>query len=74
MRAAELISHTVPILKKNDTGTFALHTMYDHHLSQLPLVQEKKLMGLVLEEDILNHHNNNELFNGFPDLKKSSFT
>ena len=58
MRAAELISHTVPILKKNDTGTFALHTMYDHHLSQLPLVQEKKLMGLVLEEDILNHHNN----------------
>lgn len=32
--------------------------MADHHLSQLPIVQSEKLLGLVREEDILNHHNN----------------
>ncbi len=58
MRAADLITHTVPVLKKTDTGIFALQTMSDHHLSQLPIVQENKLLGLVREEDILNHHNN----------------
>ncbi len=58
MRAADLITHSVPPLKKTDTGTFALQTMADHHLSQLPIVQNDKLLGLVREEDILNHHNN----------------
>ena len=58
MRAADLITHSVPVLKKTDTGSFALHTMADHHLSQLPIVQSEKLLGLVREEDILNHHNN----------------
>ncbi|MEI7803153.1 MAG: CBS domain-containing protein, partial [Bacteroidota bacterium] len=51
-------THSVPVLKKTDTGSFALHTMADHHLSQLPIVQSEKLLGLVREEDILNHHNN----------------
>ncbi len=58
MRAADLITHSVPLLKKTDTGSFALQTMADHHLSQLPIVQGEKLLGLVREEDILNHHNN----------------
>ena len=58
MRAADLITHSVPVLKKTDTGSFALQTMADHHLSQLPIVQNEKLLGLVREEDILNHHNN----------------
>lgn len=58
MRAADLITHSVPVLKKTDTGSFALQTMADHHLSQLPIVQSEKLLGLVREEDILNHHNN----------------
>src|SRR5205085_11944042 len=59
MRAVDLISHSVPPLKRNDTGTFALQTMTDQHLSQLPIVHDKKFLGLIREEDILNHHNNN---------------
>ena len=58
MRAADLISQTVPLLKKNDTGSFALQAMSDQHLSQLPLVHEGKLIGLIREEDIINHHKN----------------
>ena len=60
MRAYDLILHTVPTLKKTDSGTFALQTMSDIHLYQLPIVHEKKLLGLVREEDILNHHHNDD--------------
>lgn len=60
MKASDLITHSVPLLKKTDTGAFAIQTMADHHISQLPIVQNGKLLGLVREEDILNHHNNDD--------------
>jgi predicted transcriptional regulator len=55
MRAADLITQSVPQLKLSDTASTVLQLMSDNHLTQLPLVDGKKLLGLLREDDILNY-------------------
>jgi acetoin utilization protein AcuB len=44
----------VPSLHLNDPVSQALDLMADFHVTQLPVVAEDKLVGLVSEEDLLN--------------------
>ena len=54
MIARELIAKTLPPLKPTDTVERALHWMHDFHLAHLPVVENKKLVGVIAEDDILN--------------------
>lgn len=56
MIARELISETVPPLKTTDSGKKAIMWMNDFHIRHLPIVRDDKLIGLISEEDILNHN------------------
>jgi len=50
----EVISASVPTLNLNDSVSQALELMTEFHVSQLPVVNDEKYVGLVFEEDLLN--------------------
>ena len=50
----ELISSTIPTLKLEDKVAQALELMSEFHVSQLPVVDNDKYLGLVFEEDLMN--------------------
>lgn len=52
MTASELITNHFPSLQITDTVGRALEIMQDYHVSELPLVKESKLTGLVHENDL----------------------
>lgn len=56
MTAAELISNTISPLQTSDTGEEALTHMNVFHVKHLPIVNQKQLLGLVSEEDILRNN------------------
>ncbi len=55
MIAANLLSKSIIPLKTSDTGEEALGAMSDYYVKHLPIVNNKQLLGLLSEEDILNH-------------------
>ncbi len=66
MIAKELISLIVPPLKTSDTGQKALTWMQDFHLRHLPIVNNRQLLGLISEEDIINFNNPDEPIGAYP--------
>jgi len=64
MKAFNLISKDIPSLKTTDTGATALRLMSEFHVRQLPIVNENLLLGLISEEDILNHRGIEEAIGG----------
>lgn len=54
MYASELISYSVPPLKKNDTGVKALLWMNDFHVRHLPVIENGKLLGILSEDEVIN--------------------
>lgn len=66
MLVREMISDGIMPLKKDDTGWDALSWMEDFRVSHLPLVDDKKLIGLVSEYDIYNAHNFEEKIEKIP--------
>ena len=50
----ELISSTIPTLNLEDRVAQALELMSEFHVSQLPVVDNDKYLGLVFEEDLMN--------------------
>jgi acetoin utilization protein AcuB len=50
----EIISASVPTLNPNDSVSQALELMTEFHVSQLPVVNDEKYVGLIFEEDLLN--------------------
>jgi CBS domain-containing protein len=52
MIALEMISDVIPALKTSDTGQTALNWMDIFKVSHLPIVNNKKFLGLVSESDI----------------------
>ncbi len=50
----EIISASVPTLNLNDSVSQALELMNEFHVSQLPVVNDEKYVGLIFEEDLLN--------------------
>jgi len=63
--AKDIISENIPPLKSKDTGAKAIEWMYEFKLSHLPLVDQKKYVGLVSEDDILDFNNTNEQLGKF---------
>ncbi len=55
MIAAELISKEIIPLRTSDTGDEALSIMNEFFVRQLPIVNNEQLLGLISEDDILNH-------------------
>lgn len=53
MIAEELINQMVPPLKLTDSGEKAVRWMEEFRLNQLPVVKNRKYLGLVTEEDVL---------------------
>jgi acetoin utilization protein AcuB len=54
VRCNELISHLVPSLSLTDSGTKALQLMDEYHLSELPLLVDKRCIGLVTETAVMD--------------------
>lgn len=65
MKTTQLISDTLPTLKTSDTGSHALQLMNDFHVQHLAVVDEKKLLGLISEEIILNHHHDEDVVGSY---------
>lgn len=55
MFAKELITEDIPALKTSDTCSFALRSMEENRVHHLPVVNERELLGLVSESDVVNH-------------------
>ncbi|MDH3648461.1 MAG: CBS domain-containing protein [Saprospiraceae bacterium] len=55
MTAASLISHEIIPLRTSHTGQEALDLMRDNNVLHLPIVNNKQLLGLVSEDDVLEH-------------------
>ena len=54
MIAKNLISNYIPPLKTTDTGDKAMNWMNDFHITHLPIVEDRQLVGIVSEDDVLN--------------------
>jgi len=57
MIAKQLLADGIMPLKTSDTGKEALGWMEDYKVSHLPIVNNKKFLGLISEMDILNLNN-----------------
>ncbi len=55
MTAESIIAHDIPALNLEQTGKDAFHALNDHHVKHLPVVDNKRLVGIISEEDIFNH-------------------
>ena len=55
MIAETLISDIILPLRTSDTGEEALGMMNDFYVRHLPIVNNKQLLGVISEEDILDH-------------------
>ena len=54
MLAADLLNDEIPPLKVSDTGSKALHWMEEFRVSQLPVVDKRKFLGLVTDTDLID--------------------
>lgn len=54
MRAKELINYLIPPLKPTDTVDKALMWMEEFRLSELPVAQDEKFLGIVSEEMLIS--------------------
>jgi len=54
MFAKEIISDTLKPLEYSDTGEHAMVLMHDYNVSQLPVIDEGKYVGLISLEEILS--------------------
>ena len=55
MIARELISNNILPLRTSDTGAFATAIMIEFYVKHLPIVNNDQLLGLISEEDVLDH-------------------
>lgn len=55
MIASKLISQTVSPLRTSDLGEEAITIMNIFHVKHLPIVNNEQLLGVISEEEILNH-------------------
>ena len=55
MTALDLLANDIVPLRTSDTGEEALEVMRDFYVQHLPVVNDRELLGLVGENDILDH-------------------
>ncbi len=61
MLTKELISNSIPYLRKGDKVYQALQLMSDYHVAHLPIVEEEKYLGIISEEQLLHSDDDNKL-------------
>ncbi len=61
MIAKDLISQTVLPVQTSDTGKEVLQQMKVYHLRHLPIVNHEQLLGVVSEDDVLIHAENDAI-------------
>lgn len=61
MTSAELITNHIPSLQTTDTVRLALDLMQDHHVSELPVLENHKYIGLAHEEELEDVEENETL-------------
>jgi acetoin utilization protein AcuB len=61
MIAKEIASYDIFPLNGSDTCSFALNAMEENNVSHLPLVNERELLGIVTEFDLINHPDLNDI-------------
>ncbi len=72
MIAKTLISNIIVPLRTSDTGENALEMMNDFHVRHLPVVNDKELLGLVSEDDVLDNDANQAVGSYSLSLPKAS--
>ena len=55
MTAQDLLSQDIVPLRTSDTGDEAMEMMHDFFVQHLPIVNDRELLGLLSENDILEH-------------------
>jgi CBS domain-containing protein len=55
MNAVSLLSQDIVPLMTSNTGREALEIMSEYYVQHLPIVNNKQLLGVISEEDIINH-------------------
>jgi signal-transduction protein with cAMP-binding, CBS, and nucleotidyltransferase domain len=65
MVAEELINQMIPPLKPTDSAGKALSWMNNLHINQLPVVDKKKYLGIVTEEEITESEDLSKLISAF---------
>ena len=55
MIAKEIASYDILPLKTSDTCSFALNAMEENRVNLLPVVNERELLGVITEFDLINH-------------------
>jgi len=55
MIAKEIASYDILPLKTSDTCTFALNAMEENRVNHMPVVNERELLGVISEFDMVNH-------------------
>lgn len=55
MIANELVSNEIVPLRTSDSGTDAMEVMHDFYVQHLPIVNDRELLGLLGENDVLDH-------------------
>jgi acetoin utilization protein AcuB len=65
MLTRDLISNTIPYLHLNDKVYQALQLMNDYHVAHLPIVEEKKYLGIISEEQLL-HSDDQDILEQLP--------
>ena len=55
MIAKEIASFDILPLKSNDSCSFALNVMEENRVNHLPIVNDRELLGIVSEFDLINH-------------------
>ena len=68
MLTAQLINHNVPRLRPNDSVLKARQLANDFKLTHLPVVSEKKFLGLISEEDLLDTEDSSVLIEHRPEV------
>ena len=61
MIAETLISNIIVPLRTSDSGETALEAMNEFYVRHLPVVNDKELLGLLSEDDVLNHDVNQDI-------------
>lgn len=65
MLTRDLLTQTLPHLKLHDKVFQALQLMNDYHVTQLPVVENEKFLGLMSEEILMHAENDNAEINEF---------
>jgi acetoin utilization protein AcuB len=60
MIAKEIASYDILPLKLDDTCSFAMNAMEENRVNHLPVVNDRELVGLVAESDLINHPDLND--------------